>query len=175
MMPTNSFDPVAPNVTLADCREDLAAADGDNDGKLTTQEYAAFLDAFGNRVCLERTTGTALSTPESQVFQSLTCLTNNPCDGVTDIDITPPMSGTITFTLCTVTYSSALDSPTCDADGTTAPPTATPTKMEVNAGNETTAGPTSPPISARSWAAPRRWESTVGVSLVAATALAWLL
>jgi hypothetical protein len=177
MMPTNSFDPVAPNVTLAECREDLMAADGDNDGKLTTVEYAAFLDAFGDRVCLERTTGMDLSTPEGQTFQSLkdlTCSTNDPCDGVTEIDITPPMSGTIAFTLCTVTYSSALNSPTCTPGTTTSPVTAAPTQTQ-NAGGETTAAPSAPPIQGRSWAAPRFGESTVGVSVVAAMALVWLL
>ena len=145
--PTVQFGPVAPNVTLTQCREDLIAADEDLDQRITEQEFVTFLETFGERVCYERDAGAVLNDLESDNFDALIRLTPVDDAGVTDINIAESaLTPTLAFTLCTFTYEFAMGATICDgttgAEETTIAPTATP--------DETDSPITEAPVAARS-------------------------
>lgn len=132
LAPTIPFEAVAPGVSLAQCREDLSAADADNNDRITRQEFVTFLETFGDRVCYERESegSTELSDTESSVFDALVCLVPeaDECDDLTEIDVSlPAFTPSIAYLLCTVTYSSAMEASVCErAVETTTEPTAAP-------------------------------------------------
>mmetsp|Transcript_6019 Transcript_6019/g.12079 ORF Transcript_6019/g.12079 Transcript_6019/m.12079 type:complete len:327 (-) Transcript_6019:79-1059(-) len=165
--PTVPFDPVAPNVSLAQCRQDLAAADADSDERITPAEFVTFLNTFGDRVCYERDGAAALNDDESDTFAALICLATVACAGVTDIVIAEPaFTPTLAYTLCTVTYQSGMNAPLCDATGseeTTSSPTATPDDPE--------SSPTNVPVTPRSGATDNRKGSTWTIVTVAGAAV----
>lgn len=129
--PTLPFDPVAPDVSLAQCRQDLNAADADGNERITRAEFVTFLETFGARVCYERE-GTELSETEAAVFDALVCLATEECEGVTEIATSlPSFTPSIAFTLCTVTYGAM--NTVCEGKETptdTATPTKSPTTTQ---------------------------------------------
>lgn len=155
-MPTSSFDPVAPGVTVEQCLADLTAADADGNQSVSQQEFAAFLTTFGARVCYERPadSATTLTETESPTFDNLICLglTTQECTGKTEIGIAnPPFTTPLAYTLCTVTYAAAMGGSTCDgATPATVAPTGAPGTTQAPV---TTSAPSVAPIQPRSGAA----------------------
>ena len=108
---------------MAQCRQDLTAADTDFDDRITIEEYVTFIELMGLRVCYDR--GDGLPSPtEEDVFDVLVCLTSDPCVGVTEIVVDDDtLTPILTFDLCTSTYFLAMGAPTCESTNTTAAPT----------------------------------------------------
>lgn len=179
MMPTGSFDPVAPSVTVEQCFADLRAADANGNERVSRPEFATFLELFGERVCYERpdnATATELTATEGATYDNLICLGLTPtqCTGRTDIEVAePPFSTALAYTLCTVTYTAAMGGSVCEGGSTTAP---TKAPVAPTGGEETvapTSVPTVPPVEQRSGATMQgfKWASFVGL-LLTTTALA---
>ena len=144
-----AFEPVAPGVTFDQCREDIAAADADGDERITRAEFLTFMEAFGERVCFERSTNsTELTAAESVFFDTLVCVVAPACQGLNEIIITESIfTGTVANAVCTLTYSSGLNAPVCDGREATAAPVAAGTTAAPAQASPTDTPPTDTPPS----------------------------
>lgn len=174
--PTQPFEPVAPGVSLQDCRNDLGSADADTNQRITRAEFVTFLKVFGSRVCYERPDTNELTDVEGPIFDRLICLATEACDGITDIVISQPtFTPSVAFTFCTVTYVAAMDRPVCTGDEKNSTITVAPTAQPVQSGTTTKAPTNAPsllPITPRAAAnSLRGWIVVSGLTTILVCAL----
>lgn len=169
---------MAPGVSLAECRDDLRTADADGNQRITRTEFVTFLETFGERVCYERPGNTTeLAEAESFTFDTLVCLATAACEDLSEILVAEPaFTPTFAFTLCTITYSSAMNGPECD--GRDAPTTGSPTAAPVAPPPPTTPAPIQVPQNTESGASRRTMgghgRTTVVVGAAMMLAYMWM-